>query len=48
VVVLDFFAEGCHLVVDVVVTTVYRKLIFNTNASTISGYAAKQVEDKKF
>ncbi len=28
VVVLDFFAEGRHLVVDAVVTTVYRNTVF--------------------
>jgi len=47
VVVLYFFAEGRHLVVDAVVTTVHRNTIF-TNASTIHGYVAKQVEDMKF
>ncbi len=40
IVVLDFFAEGRHLVVDAVVTTVYRNTILK-NASTIVGYAAK-------
>jgi hypothetical protein len=47
VVVLEFFAEGRHLVVDAVVTTVYRNTI-GTNASTIRGYDAKQDEDRKF
>jgi hypothetical protein len=47
VIVLEFFLEGRHLVVDVVVTTVYRNTIF-TNASTILGFTAKQVEDRKF
>ena len=28
VVVLDFFAEGMHLVIDAVVTTVYRNIAF--------------------
>ena len=45
--VLDFFAEGRHLVVDAVATTVYRNVILK-NASTIPGYAAKQDEDLKF
>ncbi len=47
VVVLDFFAEGRHLVVDAVVTTVYRNTILK-HAATIPGYVAKQVEDMKF
>jgi len=47
VVVLDFFAEVRHLVVDAVVTMVYRNTIF-TNAFTIHGYAAKHAEDVKF
>jgi len=45
--ILDSFAEGRPLVVDVVVNTVYRNTVF-TNASAIHGYAAKQVEDGKF
>jgi len=47
IVVLDFFAEGRHLVIDTVVTTVYR----NTNirhAASIPGYVAKQAEDRNF
>ena len=44
--VLDFFAKWCHLVVDAVVTTVYRNTIF-TNASAIPGYVAKQAKDRK-
>jgi hypothetical protein len=47
VVVLEFFAEGHHLVVDAVATTVYRNGILK-NASSIPGYAAKQIEDRKF
>jgi len=46
VVVLDFFAEGMHLVVDVVVTTVYRNTILQ-GAASIPGYATKQTEDRK-
>ena len=45
-VVLDFFAEGRHLVIDAVVTTVYRKNRIQRMAF-IPGYAAKQVEDRK-
>jgi hypothetical protein len=44
VVVLDFFAEGGHLVIDAVVTTVYRNTIVRGVAS-IPGYAAKQAEE---
>ena len=44
--VRHFFAEGRHLVVDAVVTTIYRNTILNTT-STIPGYAAKQAEDRK-
>ena len=47
VVVLDLFAEGSHLVVDVVVKTAYRNTILQ-GASSISGYAANHVEDMKF
>ena len=46
VVVLDFFRDGQHLVIDAVVTTVYRNTILH-QVSTIPGYAAKQAEDKK-
>ena len=45
VVVLDFFAKGKHLVVDVVVTTVYRNTILQ-GAASIPGYVGKQAEDK--
>ncbi len=47
VVVLDLFAKDSHLVVDSVVTTVYRNAIFQ-GTSTIPGYAAKQAKDRKF
>jgi hypothetical protein len=47
VVVLDFFAKGRHLLVDALVTTVYRNTILES-ASTIPGYGTKQVEDRKF
>ena len=47
VVVLDFFAEDMHIVVDVVVTTVYRNTILQ-GAASFPVYAAKQAEDKKF
>ena len=45
--VLDFFGEGQHLVMDAVVTTVYRNTVLH-QVSTIPGYAAKQAEDRKF
>ena len=40
VVVLYFFAEGRHLIIDAVVTTVYRNIVLRQVAS-ILGYAAK-------
>ena len=46
VVALDFFADGRHLGIDVVLTTVYRNTILE-KVATIPGFAAKQVEDKK-
>ena len=47
VVVLDLFAQYSHLVVDAVVTTVYRNTILQ-GAAYIPGYAAKHAEDMKF
>jgi hypothetical protein len=47
VVVFDFFANGCHLVVDAVVTSVYRNYALSRIAA-IPGYAAKHAEDRKF
>ena len=47
VVALDFSADGCHLVIDDVVTTVYRNTVLE-KVATVLGYAAKQAEDKKF
>jgi len=41
VVVLDFFRDGQHLVIDVVVTTVHRNTVLH-QVSTIPGYVAKQ------
>ena len=46
-VVLDFTEGGRHLIIDGVVTTVYRNTIIN-KVSAIPGFAAKQVKDKKF
>ena len=46
IVALDFFADGRHLVIDAVVTTVYRNTVME-KVATIPGYAAKQAEDKK-
>ena len=44
---LDFSAPGRHLVLDGVVTTVYRNSILSMVAA-VPGFAAKQVEDTKF
>ena len=44
---LDFFGLGRHLVIDAVVSTVYRNTILS-KTSTIPGYVAKLAEDKKF
>ena len=46
-VALDFFAGGRHLVIDAVMTTVYKNTVLEAVA-TVPGYAAKQAEDKKF
>ena len=46
VVVLDLFAEGSHLVVDVVVKTAYRNTILQGSVS-IPGCATKHAHDKK-
>ena len=46
-VVLDFVDGGRHLIINGVVTTVYRNTIL-TKVAAIPGFAAKQVEDKKF
>jgi len=48
VVALDFFANGRHLVIDAVLTTVYRNTVVLEKVATVPGYAAKQAEDKKF
>ena len=47
IVALDFFGLGRHLVIDAVVSTVYRNTILS-KTSTIPGYVAKLAEDKKF
>ncbi len=47
VVVMDVFAEGRHVVIDAVVTTVYRNTPF-PYVVAIPGYVAKQAEDRKF
>ena len=44
VVVLDFFNEGKHLVIDVVLTSVYRNTVLH-RVSVVPGYAAKHAED---
>ena len=45
--VLDFAEGERHLIIDGVVINVYRDSILN-KAASIPGYAAKQVEDRKF
>ena len=47
VVALDFFADGRHLVIDVVITTTYKNIVLE-RVATVPGYAAKQGEDRKF
>jgi len=47
IVVLDFSDDGRHLVIDGVVTTVYRISVLDKVAS-IPGYVAKLVEERKF
>ena len=47
VVVLDFFGLDRHLVVDVVLSIVYRNTILDV-ASTVPSHAAKLAEDRKF
>ena len=47
IVVLDFYGLGRHLVIDVVLCTVYRNVILAQTCS-IPGYAAKMAEDRKF
>ncbi len=47
VVTVDFFADGRHIVNDVVMTTVYINTMLQ-KVATIPGHAAKQAEDKKF
>ena len=47
IVVLDFSDADRHLVIDVLVTTVYHNTVLDKVAS-VPGYAAKLVEDRKF
>jgi hypothetical protein len=47
VVVLDFFQDGQHLLINAVVTTVYRNTVLQ-QVSTVPGFVAKQAEDRKF
>jgi len=46
-VALDFFADGRHLVIDAMMTTVYKNTILE-KVATIPGFATKQAEDMKF
>jgi len=43
---LDFYAEGRHLVIGVVATTVYRNTVIR-RVAYIPGYVAKHAEDRK-
>ena len=47
IVVLGFYAHGRHLLLDGVVTTVYRNTKLR-ETTEVHGYAAKLVEDRKF
>jgi len=47
VVSLDFFADGRHLVIDDVMTTVYMNTVLE-KVATVPGYAAKHAEERKF
>ena len=47
VVALDFFADGRHLVIDAVMTTVYMNTVMEKLA-IVPGFAAKQAEVRKF
>ncbi len=47
IVALDFFADGRHMVIDAVMTSVYRNTVLE-KVATILSYAAKQLEDRKF
>jgi len=44
---MDFFKDRQHLVIDDVVTIVYRNTVIH-QISTIPGYVAKQAENRKF
>ena len=47
VVVLNFYGPGRHLVIDAVISTVYRNTLLSVT-SLIPGHVAKLAEDKKF
>ncbi len=47
IVVLNFAEGGRHLIIDGMVTTVYRNSVLH-KVAVIPGFAAKHVEDKKF
>ena len=47
IVAMDFFADGRHMVIDAVMTTVYMNTVLE-KVATIPGYAAKRAEDRKF
>ena len=46
-VALDFFADGRHLVIDAVMTTVYKNTMLE-KVAMVPGFAAKQAEDRNF
>ena len=45
---LDFFANDRHLLLDAIVTSVYRNNNALSRVATTPGHAAKHVEDRKF
>ena len=47
VVALDFFADGHHLVIDAVMTIVYKNTVLE-KVATVPGFVVKQAEDRKF
>ena len=48
VVVLNFYGPGRHVVIDAVISTVYRNTILSVTSLIPPGHVAKLAEDKKF
>ncbi len=46
IVALDFFADGRHMVIDAVMTTVYRNTVLE-KVATVQGYSTKQAKEGK-